>query len=171
MKVEKWLEEDGLKKITKLASRDDLSIAQIAKKMRISSRTFYRWLKEYDEIKEAFEEGREFVDGNVETAFFKLCVGFKEKIVKPQKIKRTEYNDDGKKVAEYEEIIDVEEEVYIKPDVTAQKFYLTNRKPDTWRNDTKDVALNGEEDNTGVVMLPEVIPEDVIEAEIVENAE
>ena len=76
------------------------------------------------------------------------------------------------KPVELPEIVEVEEEVYIKPDVTAQKFYLTNRKPDKWKNDTKDLGSAGDENNTGVVMLPEIEePEEhpVIEADIVEE--
>ena len=173
MKVEKWLEPENLEKVKRMASNEKLSIAQIAKKMKISARTFYRWLEDYEEFKEAFEEGRETVDGKVETSFIKMCIGYKETVIKPQKIKRTEFDERGRKI-EYEEFIDVKEEVYIKPDVGAQKFYLTNRKPEDWRNDTKDLAFDGDE-NTGVVMLQEVIePEEgvpVIEAKIVENAE
>lgn len=155
MKADKWLSPENLEKVTKWASDMKLSIAQIAKKMKISPRTFYRWLDEYEEFREAFEEGREAVDGNVETAFIKMCIGFKETMTKPQKIKRVVY-EDGKKVEEYEEFVDIEEEVYVKPDVAAQKFYLTNRKPDRWHNDTKGLGEAPDDENTGVVMIPEV---------------
>lgn len=169
MDAEKWLKPENLKKVTNWAKKENLSIAQIAKKMRISARTFYRWLDKYEEFREAFDEGRETVDGTVETSFIKMCIGFKETVTKPQKIKRVVY-EDGKKVEEYEEFIDVQEEVYIKPDVTAQKFYLTNRKPGAWKTDTKELGVVGDEDNTGVVMLPEVEePGEVVEAEIVQS--
>ena len=171
MEAEKWLKPENLKKVTNWAKKENLSIAQIAKKMRISARTFYRWLDKYEEFREAFNEGRETVDGNVETSFIKMCIGYKETISKPQKIKRVVY-ENGKKVEEYEEIVDAEEEIYVKPDVNAQKFYLTNRKPDRWRSDTKELNGDADAENTGVVMLPEVEEsEEVIEAEIVESAE
>lgn len=170
MKSEKWLKPENLKKVTKMAGEEKLSIAQIAGKMKISARTFYRWLKEYEEFREAFEEGREFVDGKVETSFIKMCIGFKETITKSQKVKKIKYDDRGKKVEEYEEFVPVDEEIYVKPDVNAQKFYLTNRKPEEWRSDTKELG-GGDDGNTGVVILQEVIePEEdemLIEAEII----
>ena len=171
-KIGKWLKPKNLDIVRELASRSDMTISAIAKKMGISPSTFYYWMNEHEKFREAFDEGRRTVDEEVESSFFKLCTGFKEKVIKPQKVKRTEFDDRGRKI-EYEEFVDVEEEVYIKPDVTAQKFYLTNRKPEKWKNDTKDLAFVGDENNTGVVMIPEVEepPEDVIEAEIVESAE
>ena len=166
MEAEKWLRPENLKKVTNWAKKENLSIAQIAKKMRISARTFYRWLDKYEEFREAFNEGRETVDGTVETSFIKMCIGFKETVTKPQKIKRVVY-EDGKKVEEYEEFIDVQEEVYIKPDVTAQKFYLCNRMPDRYRPENATLPPAGDDENyTGVVALPNA--EDIEEAEIIE---
>jgi transposase-like protein len=170
-KIKKWLKKKNLELVTELASHTDMTISAIARKMGISPSTFYYWMNEHEEFRNAFEEGRRTVDEDVESSFFKVCMGFKEVVKKPQKIKRTEFDERGRKI-EYEEIVDVEEEVYIKPDVTAQKFYLTNRMPEKWKNETKDLAIGGDEANTGVVMLPEVEePEEVVEAEIVENAE
>lgn len=171
MKVDRWLKDKNLDKIREWASAKENTIAIIAAKMGVSPSTFYYWLNEHEEIKEAFDDGRRNVDEEVESSFFKLCTGFKETLKKPQKIKRTEFDERGRKI-EYEEIVEVEEEVYIKPDVTAQKFYLTNRKPDKWKNDTKDLGFAGDENNTGVVMLPEIEePEEhpVIEADIVKE--
>ena len=107
------LDEENLKKVTNWAKKENLSIAQIAKKMRISARTFYRWLDKYEEFREAYNEGRETVDGTVETSFIKMCIGFKETVTKPQKIKRVVY-EDGKKVEEYEEFVDAVEEKLLK---------------------------------------------------------
>lgn len=170
-KIGKWLKDKNLDKLREWASQKENTVAIIAAKMGISPSTFYYWMNEYDKFREAFDDGRRGVDEEVESSFFKLCTGFKETVKKPQKIKRTEFDERGRKI-EYEEIVEVEEEVYIKPDITAQKFYLTNRKPDKWRVDTREMAFMGDEENTGVVMLPEVEapPEDVIEAEIVESA-
>ena len=173
-KIKKWLKAKNLELVTELASHTDMTITAIARHMGISPSTFYNWMNEYEEFRNAFESGRQTIDEDVESSFFKMCVGFKETVKKPQKVKRTEFDDRGRKI-EYEEIIEVDEEVYIKPDVGAQKFYLTNRMHQKWKNDTKDLAIGGDEANTGVVMLPEVEEPPgeatVIEAEIVNNEE
>ena len=51
----------------------------------------------------------------------------------------------GKKIKELEKWVQVEEEVYIAPQVTAQIFWLKNRKPDQWRekNDLTLTPSNG----------------------------
>lgn len=168
-KIGTWLKKTKLDKIREWAASKENTIAIIAAKMKISPSTFYNWLNEYEEFRTAFDEGRRGVDEEVESSFFKMCTGFKETVLKPQKVKRAIY-EDGKKVEEYEEFIDVHEEVYIKPDVTAQKFYLTNRQADVWHSDTKELGNNAESENTGVVMLPEIIEDEpVVEAEIIEQ--
>ena len=46
------------------------------------------------------------------------------------KVKRVEYDDQtGKKLREYEEIVQGTEEVYDSPSTTAQQFWLKNRMP------------------------------------------
>ena len=54
------------------------------------------------------------------------------------KVKRVEYNDEGYKSSEYEEIVEVYDEVHIPPDPTAQIFWLKNRKPDQWREKQRE---------------------------------
>lgn len=156
-KVDKWLKPKNLKQITEWARDESLNISDIAENMGVSSSTFREWRNKYPEISEAFEEGRRVVDERVENSFIKMCTGYHEKVIKKHKVKRKEYGDNGKVTAEHEEFIDVEEEVYIPPSVAAQKFYLCNRMPDRYR--PENAALppgNEDEDNTGVVMLPEV---------------
>lgn len=170
-KVDKWRKKKGLNQITEWARDEKLNISDIASLMGVSSSTFRQWRQEYDDIREAFEEGRKVVDEKVENSFFKMCVGFKEKVIKKHKVKRKEFNDDGKVIAEYEEFIDVEEEQYIPPSVVAQKFYLCNRMNDKYRVESGVQAQDGSEESTGVVMLPEILEhlEEIQEAEIVEQ--
>ena len=47
----------------------------------------------------------------------------------------------------------------IVPDTTSQIFWLKNRKPDEWRDKVKETGEEERED-TGVVMLPEVVEND-----------
>ena len=169
-KVDKWLKPKALKQITEWARDEKLNISDIASLMGVSSSTFRGWRNDYKEIYDAFEEGRKVVDEKVENSFFKMCTGFKEKIIRVHKIKRKEFNENGKVIAEYEELVEKEEEQYIPPSVVAQKFYLCNRMNDKYRIESGVQSdENGEENQTGVVMLPEIIEhsEEVIEAEVV----
>lgn len=169
-KVDKWLKTKNLQRITEWARNKDYNISDIARLMGISASTFYAWKSEYPEIEEAFEEGRRVLDEKVENSFFDMCVGFVQKVKKHYKIRRKEFNENGKVIAEYEELVEKENEEYIPPSVTAQKFYLCNRMPDRYRPETAVLPPGKDDENvSGVVMLPGV--DDIVEAEIVEGDE
>lgn len=145
-KVGKWLKTKNLEKITEWAAKKEHTIAIIAQKMNIHPATFYRWLEQYEEISEAFENGRRCIDEEVETSFFRTCIGYKETVSEEKVV-------DG-------EVVELKKEIYIPPSVPAMTFYLQNRMPDKWKKEQKDITAFAElEENTGVVMLPEVIEE------------
>lgn len=131
-KYEKWLESDGLLCLEAWA-RDGLTDEQLAINMNIATGTLYEWKKSYPEINEALKRGKEPVDIEVENALNKKALGFKETLLKPMKLK-TVYYHNGKREKEEEIVQMVEEEIYIPPDVTAQIFWLKNRKPEQWRD-------------------------------------
>jgi hypothetical protein len=144
-KVDQWLTEDGLIKIQGWA-RDGLIDKQIAHNIGIGYSTLREWKNVYPEIGEALRKGKEVVDREVENALFKSALGFMQKIKKPVRIREVEYDPKtGKKVRESEKWVQVEEEIYIAPQVTAQIFWLKNRKPDQWRekNDLTLTPSNG----------------------------
>lgn len=171
-KVDKWLKKKNLEQITAWARNKNYNISDIASLMGISASTFYEWKKNNPEIEAAFEEGRRVLDEKVENSFFDMCVGFTKTVKKVFKLRRKEYNENGKVIAEYEELVDREEEEYIPPSVAAQKFYLCNRMPDRYRPETAVLPPGKDDDEkkTGVVELP-TVHEEVIDAEIVENEE
>lgn len=140
-----WITEDGLTKIQGWA-RDGLIDKQIAKNMGVAYSTLRSWRDKFPEIAGALRKGKEVVDREVENALYKSALGFMQKIRKPVKIKETEYDPkNGRKVRESEKWVQVEEEVYVPPQVTAQIFWLKNRKPDEWRekNDLTLTPSNG----------------------------
>ncbi len=144
-KVDQWLTEDGLIKIQGWA-RDGLIDKDIAHNIGIGYSTLREWKKLYPEIGEALRKGKEVVDRIVENALYKSAIGFMQKIKKPVRIKEVEYDPKtGKKIRESEKWVQVEEEIYIAPQVTAQIFWLKNRKPDQWRekNDLTLTPSNG----------------------------
>lgn len=144
-KSDPWITEDGLTKIQGWA-RDGLIDKQIAKNMGVAESTLRNWKNNFPEIAEALRKGKEVVDREVENALFKSALGFTQKVKKPVRIREVEYDPkSGKKIRESEKWVQVEEEVYVPPQVTAQIFWLKNRKPDQWRekNDLTLTPSNG----------------------------
>lgn len=152
-KVEKWLTPEGLTLLNGWA-RDGLTDEQIAKNMQISTSTYYDYRKKYVEISEALKKGKEIIDYEVEDSLLKKCFGYNAKVKKNVKVKRVEYNDDGYKSNEYEEIIEVYDEVHVPADTTAQIFWLKNRKPEKWREKQESINNNDDEGVTIIDDLP-----------------
>lgn len=151
-KVEKWLTPEGLTLLNGWA-RDGLTDEQIAKNMQISTSTYYDYKNKHDEISEALKKGKEIVDYEVESSLLKKCFGYNAKVKKNMKIKRVEYNDDGYKSNEYEEIIEVYDEVHVPADTTAQIFWLKNRRPEKWREKQENINNN---DDGGVMIIDDL---------------
>ena len=123
-KYEYWLTPEGLIKLEGWA-RDGLTDEQIAKNMKISPATLYNWKKDHLEILESLKKGKEVVDYEVENALLKRALGYEYVEVKT----KTE----GGVVTEVTETTK-----QVVPDVTAQIFWLKNRKPDAWRDKPED---------------------------------
>ena len=144
-KYDQWLTEEGLLKITGWA-RDGLIDKQIAHNMGIGASTLREWKGTFPEVAEALRKGKEVVDREVENALFKSAIGYTQTIRKPVKVRDVEYDPEtGRKVREVERWVAVEEEIHVPPQVTAQIFWLKNRKPDQWRekNDLTLTPSNG----------------------------
>lgn len=72
-------------------------------------------------------------DQAVERALYECAVGTTRPLQKKYKLKRVEYSEaTGKKVAEYEELVDATEEVWTPPSVSAMQFWLRSRMPEKW---------------------------------------
>jgi hypothetical protein len=110
--------------------------------MGISPSTFYAWELKFSEISEAIKKGKEPVDVDVDDSLVKIALGHYVTVKKPIKIrteKRLKKKDENGKEYETGTIIEerveyVDEQVYIPPNVTAQIFWLKNRKPDQWKD-------------------------------------
>lgn len=119
-KYEKWLTDEGLLRIEGWA-RDGLTDEQIAKNMGVSRSTLNDWKKRFPDILDALKNGKEVVDILVENALLKRALGYEYTEVKTKKENDivTEVTTTTKQVV---------------PDVTAQIFWLKNRKPESWRD-------------------------------------
>ena len=131
-KFAEWLEPDGLQRIEGWA-RDGLTDIQIAQNIGISKDTFYEWKKRFPDFADSLKKTKEIADRNVENALYNRACGGIQTLKKPHKVKREYFDEMGRKCYQ-EEIITVDEQIYIPGDTTAQIFWLKNRKPDTWRD-------------------------------------
>lgn len=152
-KYEDWLTEDGLTRIEGWA-RDGLTEEQIAKdKIGITPKTLCEWKARFSKLREAIKRGNAPADQRVESALFNSATGYKVTLKKPIKIKTTKkINGKGEVTEEHVEYHD--EEIYIKPDTTAQIFWLKNRRPDRWRDKRDEAPAQGNEllHDLGVIM-------------------
>ena len=135
-KYHEWLEPEGLLKIEGWA-RDGLIDEQIAYNIGITRETLSQWKNKYSDISDALKKGKEVVDRQVENALLKRALGYKYEEI------TTEYGKETKRVTKQ-----------MAPDVTAQIFWLKNRKPDQWR-DKRDIEHSGE---IGGVVIVDDIP-------------
>ena len=117
-KFKKWLTPDGLMLLEGWA-RDGLTDEQLARKMGISRSTLSAWKVAYPDISDVLKKGKEVVDIEVENALLKRALGYEytETMV--------EQSEEGFKTRKTKK--------FIPPDVTAQIFWLKNRKPEVWR--------------------------------------
>jgi transcriptional regulator with XRE-family HTH domain len=150
-KYQEWLTPEGLLRIEGWA-RDGLIDEQIAKNMGISPSTLYEWKKAYPEILESLKKSKEVADREIENALFERALGGVHEVRKTFKVKRTFYDEEGRK-CEKEELKTGIDEVYIPGDTTAQIFWLKNRKPEQWR-DKQEV-----QDTAAVEKLDDILEE------------
>ena len=117
--INDWLTDEGLILIEGWA-RDGLTNEQIAENMGVSRTTLYNWENKDVNIMNALKQGKEVVDRHVENALYKSAIGF-------------QYEEET--VTNAGTVVTTKK--YSKPNVTAQIFWLKNRKTDTWRDKTE----------------------------------
>ena len=109
---------------------------QLAVFFEVSESTINLWKLEHNEFSESLKKGKERADANVVKSLYKRAIGFKVP---------------DTKVFQYEgESVIVPIEKYYPPEVTAQIFWLKNRRPEQWRDkkqieaEIKNIEINGE---------------------------
>lgn len=132
-KYEEWLEKDKLILLEGWA-RDGLTDEQIAKNIGINVATLYGWKNKYNNINNALKKGKEVVDIEVESALYRRAIGYEYEET-TQEI-RTDANGNQEKHMK-------KTKKFMPPDVTAQIFWLKNRKPQKWR-DKQVIEANAE---------------------------
>lgn len=137
-----WIAPEGLLKIQGWA-RDGLSDKQIAHNIGITQTTLYEWQKRFPELSEALKKGKEVVDREVENALLKRALGYEYDEVTQEPV-----TDKDTGITEMRVTKRVTKQIV--PDVTAQIFWLKNRKPEEFR-DKRDVELSGSVDLGSII--------------------
>lgn len=125
-KYQKWLEPEGLTLLEGWA-RDGLTDEQIASNMGISRSTLSDWKLKHSDISDVLKKGKEVVDIQVENALLKRALGYKFTEETSELVK-------DKETGEYAMAVTKRVTKEVAPDVTAQIFWLKNRRPDKWRD-------------------------------------
>ena len=136
-KYEYWLTPEGLVLLEGWA-RDGLTDEQIAHNMGINKATLYRWKEKYCNICDALKRGKAVVDRQVENALLKRALGYEYEEIK----EKFEDGDITERTVTKKEVV---------PDVTAQIFWLKNRKPGDWRDKREP------EDSTAIERLDRIL--------------
>lgn len=115
---------DNLDKI-KAWIANGVTIKQIADNLHISKQTLYKYLHETEEGLDIIKNSRQPAVEDLENTLYTSARGYVRTVTKYVKLKRCEY-EEGRKVREWEELVECEEEVYFPPDTTAGIFLLKN---------------------------------------------
>ena len=117
-KYEYWLTPEGLLKLEGWA-RDGLTDEQIAANIGISRSTLNAWKDRYSDISDTLKRGKDVVDRQVENALLKRALGYEYDEVK----EKFECGVMTERTVTKKEVV---------PDVTAQIFWLKNRRREAW---------------------------------------
>ena len=141
---DEWLTDDGLLQIEGWA-RDGLTNDQIAHNIGISGRSFAEWISRFSSISSALKKGKAPVDLEVENALLKRALGYEYE----ETVTEIYKDPDG---VERQHIR--KNKRHMPADVTAQIYWLNNRRPDRWRNrKAVDETPNEKEKNAPIYEL------------------
>jgi len=101
-----------------------LTLAQMADSLGIGQSTLGTWLQEKPECRAAYEQGKESFDMDIELALRQKALGYE--------YERTKHYS-GVDSLGREWTRSVTETIRVEGDITAQKFWLSNRQPGRWR--------------------------------------
>lgn len=152
-KFSEWLTNDGLTRIFGWA-RDGLTEPQIAQNMGVSMSTLSEWKVKFPAIVETLKRGKEPVDIAVENALLKRALGYEYDEI-TEEVERIPYGkpDEDGVCKTIDRVKTKTRHVVVLPDVTAQIFWLKNRKQKQWRDRVENAVSIDTEDLSPLVEL------------------
>lgn len=142
--MNEWVTPDSLKVITTW-KRNGLTDEEIEKNIGVAHSTFCAWKKKSKDLSNALKNGRAYANALVENSLFNAAIGGVIELRRPvidKESGRPVINDDGTQLT----YVDQE---YIKPNVKAMIFYLTNRMPKDYQMNRNLTLDMGDEKKTG----------------------
>jgi hypothetical protein len=125
----------------RLCARSGATDLDLADYFQVDVSTIRQWRIKYPEFDRAMKLGKEVPDDRVEASLYQRAVG---------------YTFDSEKIFLHEGVpVRVATREYIPPDVTAQIFWLKNRRPEQWR----DVYVRRDEE---VKLDPDALREEIL---------
>ncbi len=157
----KWLEPDNLTKLRSWA-RDGLTNEQIAKKIGVRRQTISEWSKKYPDIADALKKGKEVVDSEIEDSLISVMKKHTITTTQYKMVKKDDFNLKAERskfanvykldhpnatkneiliataenVEVYEKIPISKTVTEVDPNTSAIIFWLKNRRPDVYRDQT-----------------------------------
>lgn len=157
----KWLEPDNLTRLRSWA-RDGLTNEQIAKKIGVRRQTISEWSKKYPDIADALKKGKEVVDSEIEDSLISVMKKHTITTTQYKMVKKDEFNLKAERskfanvykldhpnatkneiliataenVEVYEKIPISKTVTEVDPNTSAIIFWLKNRRPDVYRDQT-----------------------------------
>lgn len=133
---DEWLTEDALIRVQGWA-RDGLTDEQISHNMGIGYSTFKEWLNKFPALSAALKKGKAPVDIEVENALLKRALGYEyeEVCTEVEEIPFKTKDENGNTITITKTKKHIRKTTkMVVPDVTAQIFWLKNRRPGRWRD-------------------------------------
>ena len=137
-KYQEWRTPEGLTKLEGW-TRNGLTDEQVAHNIGIRTSTLYEWKKRYPDISEALKKGKEVVDLQMENELMRRGLGYHYDEIEWAPVEKFD-EETGETTYELVEV--KRKRKHVPGDVTAQIFWLKNRKPEAWR-DKQDIEHTG----------------------------
>lgn len=118
-------------------ARDGLTEEQIAKNLGVAYSTFRVYKDKYPALSAALKRSKAIADREVENALFKRAIGYTYEEITQEPLVDPE-------TGETRIVVTKVVTKHVLPDVTAQIFWLKNRKPEEWR-DWKETEITGKD--------------------------
>ena len=139
---------------------------EIAEKLGVSYSSFKSYLArgekgepDYSDFLASFTRACAPADDDIEAALFNLAKGYTVDLRKTFKVRRVEYDKKtGRKLREYEELVQGVDQQHVPGNVQAQMFWLTNRRRDRWEYRPVSIRNADTGEEAGVLYLAPTAP-------------